>query len=79
LSERPKPSWAAEKGLAGAGQAPFMDKIMTTSLVITSNVTNAELFDSSKVTLRNSLAEKAFSFHFLQPCAQSLYSSTACF
>ncbi|GAC27338.1 GNAT family N-acetyltransferase [Brumicola pallidula] len=54
--------WAAEKGLAAAGQAPFMEKIMTSSPVITSNEIKAELCDSSEVTLGNSLAEKAFSF-----------------
>lgn len=54
--------WAAEKGLIAAGQAPLMEKIMTTSPVITSNGVTAQLCDSSEVNLGNSTSEKAFSF-----------------
>jgi GNAT superfamily N-acetyltransferase len=53
--------WAVEKGLSAAGQAPLMEKIMTTSPAITSNKAKAQLCDSSEVTQANTMGEKAFS------------------
>ena len=54
--------WATEKGFSSAGQGPLTEKVMTTSLVITSNRVKAQLCDSNEVTLGNGMAEKAFSF-----------------
>ncbi len=52
--------WAAEKGLSSAVQAPLMEKTLTTSLVKPDNKLNAQLCDSSEVTLANAMGEKAF-------------------
>ena len=53
--------WATDKGLTTAGQAPLMEKTMTTPPAITSNKTIAQLSDSSEVALANTMGELAFS------------------
>ena len=54
--------WATEKGLIGAGQAPFMQKTMTTAAVINNHQVKAQLCDKREVILDNGMAEKAFDF-----------------
>jgi hypothetical protein len=54
--------WAAEKGLIAAGQAPLMEKIITTSSEISSNKAKAQLCSSSEVSLATAWLMRLLAF-----------------